>query len=125
MSQLGKTPRQVIAKDHVPNIRASRIDDVTAWWTVLRVDASIEVMSASISAASILYASDRRKRIMGGDTKSNRRAWMTRRILQSNKEKARPVEGRVTLFGYTLRHFIPRIEPRLSNVRSTFHSAKE
>ena len=30
MSQFGKTPRQVIAYDHVPNKWASRIDEVTA-----------------------------------------------------------------------------------------------
>lgn len=29
MSQFGKIPTQVMAKDHVPNIRASLIDDVT------------------------------------------------------------------------------------------------
>ena len=87
MSQFGKTPRHVIAKDHVPSIRASRIDDVRAWWTVLRVDESIEAKSASISEASALYASDRRKRIIGGETKSNRNAWMMRRILRKKKNK--------------------------------------
>jgi len=74
MSQFGKEPRHVIANDHVPNIRASLIDDVTDCWTVARVDESMEVMLASFPETIALYASDRRKRIMGGDTKSNRRA---------------------------------------------------
>lgn len=54
MSQFGKTPRHVIAKDHVPNIRASRIDGVTASWTMVRVDAIVEVKSVSISVMRAL-----------------------------------------------------------------------
>ena len=86
MSQFGKIPRHVIAKDHVPSIRASPIDDVTDWWTVARVDESMEVMSASLSETNALYARERRKRIIGGDTKSNRKAWMIRRVLQTQKQ---------------------------------------
>ena len=85
MSQFGKRPRHVIAKDHVPNIRASLIDDVTDCWTVARVDESMEAMLASFPETNALYANDRRKRIMGGDTKSNRRAWLVRRVLQTQE----------------------------------------
>lgn len=82
MSQFGKKPRHVIAKDQVPNIRASLIDDVTDWWTVARVDESMEAMLVSFSETNALYASESKKRIIGGDTNSNRRAWKARRVLQ-------------------------------------------
>lgn len=74
MSQFGKRPRHVIAKDHVPNIRASLIDDVTDCWTVARVEESMKAMSVSFPETNALYANDRTKRIMGGDTKSNSKA---------------------------------------------------
>ena len=89
MSQFGKRPRHVIAKDHVPNIRASLIDDVTDCWTVARVDESMEAMSVSFPETNALYANDRTKRIMGGDTKSIRRAWTVRRVLQTRETEMR------------------------------------
>ena len=88
-SQFGKTPRHVIANDHVPNKWASRIDDVTAWWNVMTVVESTEVKSVSIPAVSVLYPSNSSKRTIGGDTRSNRRAWRRRRVLKTQKIRLR------------------------------------
>ena len=89
MSQFGKTPRHVIANDHVPNKWASRIDDVTAWWNVMTVADNTEAKSVSIPAVSVLYPSNRSKRTIGGDTRSSRRAWRKRRVLQTQKIRLR------------------------------------
>ena len=86
MSQFGKTPRHVIAYDHVPNKWASRIDEVTAWWNVMRVADSTEAKSASIPAVSVLYPSNSSKRTIGGDTRSSRRACRRRRVLQTENK---------------------------------------
>ena len=89
MSQFGKTPRHVIVNDHVPNKWASRIDEVTAWWNVMTVADNTEAKSVSIPAASVLYPSNRSKRTIGGDTRSSRRAWRKRRVLQTQKIRLR------------------------------------
>ena len=89
MSQFGKTPRHVIANDHVPNKWASWIDDVTAWWNVMTVADITEVKSVSIPAVSVLYPSTSSKRTTGGDTRSSRRAWRRRRVLQTQKIRYR------------------------------------
>lgn len=89
MNQFGKTARHVIAKDHKPNIRASRIDDITAWLAAVRVDAITEAKSSSLSEVMVLNASKRRTRIIGGETISNKKAWMIRRDLWTKKKNKR------------------------------------
>ena len=89
MSQFGKTPRHVIANDHVPNKWASRIDEVTAWWTVMKVADNTEAKSVSIPAVSVLYPSNSSKRTIGGETKRSRTAWRRRRVLQTQKIRLR------------------------------------
>lgn len=113
MNQFGKTARHVIAKDHKPNIRASRIDDITAWLAAVRVDAITEAKSSSLSEVMVLNASKRRTRIIGGETISNKKAWMIRRDLWTKKkpnEKTRqalwlikkPEKSRVRTISLTL-----------------------
>ena len=89
MSQFGKTPRHVIANDHVPNKWASGIDVVTACWNVMTVADNTEVKSVSIPAVSVLYPNNSSKRTIGGDTRSSRKACRRRRVLQTQTQRIR------------------------------------